>query len=475
EVERLVGRRFSFDARSVRAGFDADCNLFAPVGRPLSATDLGGHTVWFAPSSLNEVQRQLSRYRVCKRRRPDTAAAVLLPTFVGKKCGKLLAGMRKVCSYPAGTKLFNGLSLDGSLKALPGIPYAAEVWYDPPTTAAVTDFPPCASALVLPVAASLAGDSLPLFTAHVAGVPINTLIDTGASHDFVSEAMIKRLGLSVRPTSWSHVSLADGGKQVILGQVELRLVVGPLRLSVSPYVLPALTSAASYILGASTLEQYAACIDFSARCLLLRKGTLSYKVPLLSPEGSGREGTPPCVNFAAAAISRREEPEPIGRKAATRLLRRGAHALLVRPKLALNSAAAQASANDPEVEALLKEFQDVFQDVPGLPPMRPVDHTIPLMPGATPISRPMYRLSPLELDEVKRQVTDLLAKGMIRPSTSPFSAPILFVAKKDGSLRMCIDYRGLNAVTVKNRYPLPRVDDLLDKLRGSAYFSSIDL
>ncbi|GIL51949.1 hypothetical protein Vafri_7922, partial [Volvox africanus] len=143
--------------------------------------------------------------------------------------------------------------------------------------------------------------------------------------------------------------------------------------------------------------------------------------------------------------------------------------------LALNSAVAQASANDPEVEALLKEFQDVFQDVPGLPPMRPVDHTIPLMPGATPISRPMYRLSPLELDEVKRQVTDLLVKGMIRPSTSPFSAPILFVAKKDGSLHMCIDYRGLNAVTVKNRYPLPRVDDLLDKLRGSAYFSSTDL
>ena len=87
----------------------------------------------------------------------------------------------------------------------------------------------------------------------------------------------------------------------------------------------------------------------------------------------------------------------------------------------------------------------------------------------------MYRLSPLELDEVKRQVTDLLAKGMIRPSTSPYSAPILFVGKKDGSLRMCIDYRGLNAVTVKNRYPLPRIDDLLDKLRGSAYFSSIDL
>ncbi|GIL85672.1 hypothetical protein Vretifemale_14183, partial [Volvox reticuliferus] len=97
---------------------------------------------------------------------------------------------------------------------------------------------------------------------------------------------------------------------------------------------------------------------------------------------------------------------------------------------------------DPELEALLQEYADIFQEVPGKPPMRPVDHTIPLAPGSHPISRPMYRLSPLELDEVKRQVTDLMKKGMIRPSTSPYSAPILFVGKKDGTLRMCIDYRG---------------------------------
>ena len=149
--------------------------------------------------------------------------------------------------------------------------------------------------------------------------------------------------------------------------------------------------------------------------------------------------------------------------------------LYARPKLLLNSAVPASEAKDPAVEALLEEYADVFREIPGLPPMRPVDHTIPLVPGATPVSRPMYRLSPLELDEVKRQITDSISKGMIRPSTSPYSAPILFVGKKDGGLRMCIDYRGLNAVTVKNRYPLPRVDDLLDKLRGSAYFRSIDL
>ncbi|GIL48923.1 hypothetical protein Vafri_5075 [Volvox africanus] len=103
------------------------------------------------------------------------------------------------------------------------------------------------------------------------------------------------------------------------------------------------------------------------------------------------------------------------------MIRKGAHALLVRPGLHLNAATTSTSA-DPEVEALLQGYADVFRDVPGLPPMRPVDHTIPLVPGAQPVSRPMYRLSPLELDEVKRQVTDLLAKGMIRLSTSPYSA-----------------------------------------------------
>ena len=86
----------------------------------------------------------------------------------------------------------------------------------------------------------------------------------------------------------------------------------------------------------------------------------------------------------------------------------------------------------------------------------------------------MYRLSPLELKEVQRQVTDLLAKRLIEPSTSPFGAPILFVEKKTGDLRMGVDYRALNTVTVKNRYPLPRIDDLFDKLFGAKYFSCLD-
>ena len=132
---------------------------------------------------------------------------------------------------------------------------------------------------------------------------------------------------------------------------------------------------------------------------------------------------------------------------------------------------------DPQqLAGLLTEFADVFAPLPaGLPPARKVDHAIKLEPGAEPAWRPTYRMSPLELQEVKKQLDDLLAKGWIQPSVSPYGAPILFVRKKEGSLRMCVDYRALNKQTIKNRYPLPRTDELLDQLHGAAVFSKIDL
>ena len=110
-----------------------------------------------------------------------------------------------------------------------------------------------------------------------------------------------------------------------------------------------------------------------------------------------------------------------------------------------------------------------------MPPVREVEFTIDLMPGTTPISVAPYRFAPAELTELKIQLEELQSRGFIRPSVSPWGAPALFVKKKDGSLRMCIDYRKLNRVTVKNRYPMPRIDDLFDQLRGSTCFSKIDL
>ena len=126
---------------------------------------------------------------------------------------------------------------------------------------------------------------------------------------------------------------------------------------------------------------------------------------------------------------------------------------------------------------MLDSYRDVFPDElpPGLPPSREVDHKIELVPGATPQSRPTFRLSASELAEMKKQLEDLVKAGFVQPSKSPYGAPVLFVKKKDGTQRMCIDYRALNNVTIKNSYPLPRVDELFDRLQGAKYFSKIDL
>ncbi|KAD2394125.1 hypothetical protein E3N88_41102 [Mikania micrantha] len=122
------------------------------------------------------------------------------------------------------------------------------------------------------------------------------------------------------------------------------------------------------------------------------------------------------------------------------------------------------------------EFLDVFPEkLPGVPPDREVEFTIDLIPGVEPISKAPYRMAPMELKELKEQLEELLDLGFIRPSVSPWGAPVLFVKKKDGTMRLCIDYRELNKITIRNRYPLPRIDDLFDQLQGAKCFSKIDL
>ncbi|CAI5485183.1 unnamed protein product [Closterium sp. Yama58-4] len=130
-----------------------------------------------------------------------------------------------------------------------------------------------------------------------------------------------------------------------------------------------------------------------------------------------------------------------------------------------------------QIQKVLSDFQDVFpSDLPtGLPPKRSVDHRIVLQPGSEPPVRATYRMSAAELKEVQAQLEELLEKGFIRVSSSPYAAPILFVKKKDGSLRMCIDYRALNKLTIKNRYPLPQVEELFEQLGEAKIFSKLDL
>ncbi|GJX62972.1 putative reverse transcriptase domain-containing protein [Tanacetum coccineum] len=125
---------------------------------------------------------------------------------------------------------------------------------------------------------------------------------------------------------------------------------------------------------------------------------------------------------------------------------------------------------------VVRDFSEVFpDDLSGLPLVREMEFRIDLIPDASPVVKSPYRLAPSEMLELSNQLKELQEKGFIRPSHSPWGAPVLFVKKKDGAMRMCIDYRELNKLTIKNRYPLPRIDDLFDQLQGACCFSKIDL
>lgn len=135
----------------------------------------------------------------------------------------------------------------------------------------------------------------------------------------------------------------------------------------------------------------------------------------------------------------------------------------------------QAKNQDQTVQELLQQYQDVFQEPQHLPPHRFYDHHIPLLPGSAPVNARPYKYSPHHKDEIERQVKQLLAAGLITQSCSPFASPVLLVLKKDGSWRFCVDYRKLNDLTIKNRFPMPLIEEILDELAGTKYFTKLDM
>nr|GFC38741.1 putative reverse transcriptase domain-containing protein [Tanacetum cinerariifolium] len=147
-------------------------------------------------------------------------------------------------------------------------------------------------------------------------------------------------------------------------------------------------------------------------------------------------------------------------------------------QLGLLASLMDTSSDGPSLEThpIVQDFSDVFpEEHPGIPSEHEVEFGIELIPGTQPISKAPYRMAPIELKELKEQLQELLDLDFILPSVSPWGAPVLFVKKKDGSMRLCIDYRDLNRFTIRNRYPLPRIDDLFDQLQGAKFFSKIDL
>jgi hypothetical protein len=125
---------------------------------------------------------------------------------------------------------------------------------------------------------------------------------------------------------------------------------------------------------------------------------------------------------------------------------------------------------------VVQDYPNIFpEELSGMPPDHDIEFLIELLPGTSPISKRPYRMPVNELVELKKKIAELQAKGFIRPSSSPWGAHVLFMEKKDGTHRMCVDYRSLNEVTIKNKYPLPRIEDLFDQMKGASIFSKTDL
>ncbi|KAL0558790.1 hypothetical protein IC582_003372 [Cucumis melo] len=276
------------------------------------------------------------------------------------------------------------------------------------------------------------------------------LFDSGSSHSFISSAFVLHARLEVEPLH--HVlSVSTPFGECMLSKEKVKacqIEIAGHVIEVTLLVLDMLDF--DVILGMDWLAANHASIDCSRK-------EVTFNPPSMA-------------SFKFKGGGSRSLPQVISAIRASKLLSQGTWGILVS---VVDTREVDVSLSS---EPVVRDYPDVFpEELPGLPPHREVEFAIELEPGTVSISRAPYRMAPAELKELKVQLQELLDKGFIRPSVSPWGAPVLFVKKKDGSMRLCIDYRELNKVTVKNRYPLPRIDDLFDQLQEATVFSKIDL
>ncbi|GJU58524.1 putative reverse transcriptase domain-containing protein [Tanacetum coccineum] len=283
------------------------------------------------------------------------------------------------------------------------------------------------------------------------------LFDTGADRSFVSTTFSSLIDIT--PTTLDHyydVELADGkiiGINTIIRGCTLNFLDHPFNINLMPVELGSF----DVIIGMDWLSKYHTLIDCAEKIVRIPWGN---ETLIVHGDGSN-QGNGTRLNIISCTKTHK-------------YLLKGHNVFL--EHVTTKEAKDKSGEKRLEDVQIVRDFPEVFpKDLLGLPPTRQVEFQIDLMPGAAPVARAPYRLAPSEMKELSEQLQELSDKGFIRPSSSPWGAPVLFVKKKDGSFRMCIDYQELNKLTVKNRYPLPRIDDLFDQLQGSSVYSKIDL
>ncbi|CAI7829022.1 unnamed protein product, partial [Closterium sp. NIES-53] len=284
------------------------------------------------------------------------------------------------------------------------------------------------------------------------GRRLQALVDSGASHSVCDKATLERINEKYTPSNFT-ATMVDGSKLQVYGEAELHLQMGPLRWK--PTLPVTNIKVLDLILGRDFLKNFNPEINWVTRTVSIYNQDRRVPLPNWSNTGDIPEDN-------LARFEKDVKRTMAGFVALVTNEDEGERKTLELP---------------PAIQKLLEEFEDILpDDLPDqLPPYRTHQHEIIEEPGSKPTFRAPYRLSPTELADMKKQIEYLLDKGLIRPSTSPYGAPVIFTPKPDGSLRMCIDYRALNKQTIKNKYPIPRIDNLLDQLRGATVFSKLDL
>jgi len=473
-LQRMVGLRFTLDACCNPDGSNALVpEHFKSAEDSFLEYDCSGQHVWMNPPYA-DITPFVKHYVECKAKAPHkTSAVIVLPKWKGSHT-KYLQSMHLIKEYPKGSRIFSAPAEGSSAERVPlgPTPWPVQVFYDPPVAV------PLACLADLPVLDDEADnrqdhsqselDCVHL-QARANGANLRCLVDSGASHNLLSSRSCKANGIVVAPAP-QQVELADGTSIQVQGVCNVRLQIGQYKAVVKCWVT-ALHPAYDLILGRTWMKLSKAILNAADNTLSVEtaKGrvVLGHKSEPEADRESPRRMQLLSVQQAKRAVKKRQ-------------------AILVFLSEVSEQGKRVATTTDglvpkKELDSILDRNADIFSEaLKGLPPDRgDMENIIELLPGAVPKSVPQFRLTQAEREAITEYVKELLAAGLIEPSSSPWGAPVLFVPKKRGEgwkgLRLCIDYRMLNKQTIRNSFPMPRIDDLVDQLGQAKVFSSLDL
>lgn len=456
-IQQLSSMPFTLDACANADGSNALCAEYCSVNNSFLEHPVVGHHIWLNPP-FKHTAEFLDHYWKQKQQAPHTTSAcILLPKWKSVVSHPALKHMKVIKEYRAGYHLFSAPSSSNSRKRAAGLNFPVLVYAD----------------YRAPLAADPSRPLSMLFSGRVSGSQAQVLLDSGAEGQlYISKAFCIREGIAITPLADASqaIEYGEGAVRSAHGNAHVSLQIQSLKVKKLTAMVIDMAPELDFICGDEWLAtQDAVMMLRDKTCVMQHRGK---KITLrnttqVTLKPAAKDGQTPLLSHMQLK----------------RQVRKGANTIMVLVRPAANGGHDDSSQNidpaahDPKLRALLNRYRHVFaESVPGCPPARPgIDMTIPLMPGTLPVNKRLFRYSPREQEEIKQQVKELLEKDLIKPSSSPYGAPVLFVQKPDGSLRMCVDYRALNKVTVRNQFPIPRIDDLLDKLSKAKVFSSLDL